>query len=256
MLACVDGDHIALDDGRLLGGDLSFSRFCPDPDALRRHVYGLGLGVRDGVRLLKRFQIRFPIHRLVSLVGGPWPVLEVSWREGWSVDKRRLGIGWSPRATWSPSTGERASGRAIEELLRFAEEKGWPGFKRGWWGIPNVPWEPVSRMPLSGAGYRRRGEPIIATTTFPKGVRAWWGSLNRRARESAPREVVLTADYVYGAFPRPKRLPRSALRASLEDGPFRVFVFGRRTTLVVEADGSLAAALDAQLARTRPFLGS
>ncbi len=250
MLACIDGDHIAFDDGRLLGRDLNSARFCPHPDALRRHIYALGLGARDVGRLLSRFQVRFPIRRLKHLVGGTWPVLEVSWRDGYNLDSRQLGLSWSPRATWTPSDGERTVEQAVEQLMEYADDHNWPGTRQGWWRTPHVPWETVSRFPDHGEGYRRRGEPILATTAFPTGLRAWWGMLNRRADDAAPQRVALTADYVYGRFQdHVARVPRFTLRKSYLDGQFAIFVFGRRTTLAVDRTSGLARMLTAQISR-------
>lgn len=182
------------------------------------------------------------------MVGGTWPVLEVGWRDGYAVDSRQLGLSWSPRATWTPSDGECAVEEAIEQLMDWADDHRWPGTRQGWWRTPHVPWETVSRFPDHGEGYRRRGEPILATTAFPTGLRAWWVQLNRRADDAAPRRVALTADYVYGLFAeRVARVPRHTLRKSHRDGQFSIFVFGRRTTLAVENGTRLARMLDFQL---------
>ena len=252
MLACVDGDHVAFDDGRLFGGGARLSGFCPDPHVLRLHLYGLGLGVHDAHELVRRrFQIRFPIQRLRALVGGPWPVLEVRWRERGREDRRVFGLSWSPRASWSPAPEERAAERAVLELLRFAERHRWPGLRvDGWWNVPDVPWERAADLPASGAGYRRLGEPVIARAP---GVLGWRRVLawNRRPREAAPEQLVLTADHLYARFQGGQvgRVPRGALRRRVDDGRFTLFLFGRATSVVMERGCPVAAPLDAQLAR-------
>ena len=248
MLVCVDGDHLAFDDGYLTGyGLVRHDAFCTSVDEFREYLEHNGRvsprlwrrPVGDVVRSL--FKVRFPIADLRLLSATRWPVMEVRWHVGHrQVDERRFGSAWSPRHTWAPTPDLVAAEGVFEELLSHGRQVGWPVREGGWWREPLVPWEPVAHMPQDGHVYRSRSEVVLA---YQNGVRGWarlFARLRGHPIEAIPHQVALTADHVYGRFDdHVARLPRASLSGQRRLESIRVFLFGRRTTLVLpEEEGS------------------
>jgi len=245
VLVCVDGDHLAFDDGYLTGYGLTrHDAFCTSVDELRSYLSDSGRvsprvwrrPVEEIVRSL--FKVRFPVADLRSLSATRWPVMEVSWDIGHRrVDRRSFGSVWSPSDFWAPTPDLLAAEQVFEALLGFARGAGWPVREGGWTREPLVPWEPVAHMPHDGHVYRSRSEMVLA---YQQGVRGWarvFARMRGHPVEAVPHQVALTADHVYGRFDdHVARLPRASLRGVRRLENIVVFLFGRRTTLVLPAE--------------------
>ncbi|MBO6933617.1 MAG: hypothetical protein JJ863_01540 [Deltaproteobacteria bacterium] len=242
MLVCVDGDHLAFDDGYLTGFGLArHDAFCQSVDEFaafleRRGKVSPRLWRRPAQEIVRSlFKVRFPIADLRSLTATRWPAMQVRWHVGKRrVDERSFGSAWSPRDTWAPTPDLVAAEGVFESLLSYARGAGWPVREGGWWREPLVPWEPVAHMPHDGHVYRSRSEIVLA---YQQGVRGWprvFARMRGHPIEAVPHQVALTADHVYGRFDdHVARLPRGSIRGQrLLDG-VRVFLFGRRTSLVL-----------------------
>ena len=248
MLVCVDGDHLAFDDGYLTGFGLArHDAFCASVDEFASYLSDRGrvsprLGRRSATEVVRSlFKVRFPIADLRSLSATRWPVMEVRWHVGHrQVDRRCFGSAWSPRDAWAPTPDLLAAESVFEALLSFGRKAGWPVHEGGWLREPLVPWEPVAGMPHDGHVYRSGSEVVLA---YQQGVRGWprvFARLRGHPTEAVPHQVALTADHVYGRFDdHVARLPRASLRSSRWLDGIRVFTFGRRTSLVLpEEDDS------------------
>ncbi len=210
----------------------------------------MGFGARDPHRLLARFQISIPVSRIVSISARVWPTLELRWRERGQLHRRVFGAPWSPSESWTPTAAHFATERTVESLVTLAEDEGWPGLRRGWWDEPSVHWEPATTFPSSNPNYRVPADSVIAEGRGLRGWRRFWLDMRHHARKSAPESVMVTPSLVYAQFDgQVFRMPRSFLRQRYEIGRFRLYRFGRRTTLVLDRTSVATTALDDQLSR-------
>jgi hypothetical protein len=173
----------------------------------------------------------------------PWPSLAVGW-----VDR---GIAY--RAVAGPEEEDAdAFDREVRAAVAAAEERAPRAVHRGWLAVPEVPWAPAEHLPGEveegprGRGYRHapgRPDPILAVREIrnPAARLFTWvmSRLGRGIRRIEPSKIVVTERFVTvrTADRRILRVPLETLRDDRRSEAGAVFVFGRRTELLV-VDGT------------------
>lgn len=160
----------------------------------------------------------------------PWPCIAITWSDG-SVE--RIGPRW-------PSGADAFEARVRATFEALASDGQAAQLHRGWLDAPQVPWEPADGLPLSATGdgaFRASARGLVrrSTCTFVDRCVAWLATSTERPRHDVPRRAALTDRFVFvERFTRHVyRAPLGALRAHYRAPSADVFVFGRRTRIVL-----------------------
>jgi hypothetical protein len=198
----------------------------------------------------------------------PWPTVEVDR----SVEPTPLVIRpWKPAL---PRTADQLArcesfAEGVATLFDATDLPGGLVRERGWLDLPEVPWERADGLPdeeRAAGAYRSGGlsREVVARRVLKTKPRAsmvaalhgWLGRSRAERERDTLRQVVVTADRVAVEMwdGTVWRLPLEALAARVDDRSDRVYVFGRRTFLVLAADGGcpVLEALDARIGARVP----
>jgi len=214
--------------------ELSPVELRPDDFALRPTGFTMGVGV---------YEMVFEFRNVAEVEAcDPWPAMEVEWRHSGGATRRRF------RSRFAKD--REAFAATVENVFAHLDERFPHVAKRGWLEAPEVEWEHVGLFPderiddpEQRGGYRLSAkeapaEEIIARRESPKAQETlmdWLASSPNYPWREHPHEVVVSASHVYVRRRDDKvyRLPVSALRVALTNGDDFVFVFGRRTRLLL-----------------------
>lgn len=187
----------------------------------------------DPTRTLEELQRCPGEYRRLEAVD-PWPCVAITWSDG-SIE--RVGPRW-------PS-GANAFERRVQSTFAALTARG-EQLDRGWLDAPQVPWEPADGLPFAaGDGAFRASAMGLARrptcALFDRWV-AWLATSTERPLDDVPRRAALTERFLFierfGG--RVFRVPLDALRTQYRAPSADVFVFGRRTRLVLP-DGAPCA---------------
>ncbi len=213
---------------------LSTVKLRPDDIRLEPTGFSMGAGVHQAV-------YRFKDIAEVAAVD-PWPGIEIEWRHPYGASRRRFEPRFDKeREAWA----ETVAGVFDHLAERFPHVA-----KRGWLDAPDVSWEEVGLFPderiddtETRGGYRLSAkeapaEEILARRGAAKPFEAmldWLASSPDYPWREHPHEVVVSVSHVYVRRRDEKvcRLPLSTLRTGLTNGEDHVYVFGRRTRLLL-----------------------
>jgi len=204
---------------------------------LDRDALTLGAGLTSVVVDL------FQVYHLEPI--DPWPSVAVGWVER----------GAAYRSIVTPRERDAEEFAAVvEEVVEACERSAPRAVSRGWLAVPDVPWERTDALPREKEegpmmrGYRLRPgvpDPVLATREIAAGEARLWtfvaARLRRPPHRVEPRTIVLTERYLYvrTIAGRALRIPADTLRDGRYDADGdAVYVFGRRTELLVVHDGA------------------
>jgi hypothetical protein len=229
---------------------LSPVKLRPEDLALEASGFSMGVGVH---------QVVYRFKDIVAVEATePWPTLEIEWRHPMGATRRRFEARFDKeRLSWADT---------VEKLFAHLADRFPHVAKRGWLDAPEIEWERVDAFPderiddaAPRGGYRLSAreapaEEIIARRNAPKALEAmmdWLASSPDYPWREHPHDVVVSVSHVYvrRRDENVYRLPVSALRVALTNGDDYVFVFGRRTRLLLphRKDCEVLAALNAVL---------